>query len=74
MGKVIADVAKYASAENGCGGIPVVEKHCVGELVERGCECDEERWRHNKAVLVHRKVVVDAVEEEVGCDADSVVW
>jgi hypothetical protein len=37
----------------------------VGEIPEGGCEHQEHGWRHDKSVLVHRQIVVDAVEQEV---------
>lgn len=43
------------------------------ELVERCCKGDEEGWGHNEAILVHWKVVVDPVEEEMGCNTNAVV-
>lgn len=74
MRKVIAYVAENAATEHGCRSVPIIEEDCVGELVKWCCEGDKEGWWHDKAVLVHRKVVVDAVKEEVTCDADPVVW
>ena len=73
MGKVVADVAKYSTAEYGCRCIPIVEEDCVGELVERGCESDEEGRRHDKTVLVHREVMMNTMEKEVSCYADAIV-
>ena len=73
MGQVIADVAKDASTKYSYCCIPIVEKHCVGELVKGCCKGDEKSGWHNKAVLVHWKVVVDAVEEEVGCDSNAII-
>lgn len=74
MGQVIADVAKDAPTKHCYRGIPIVEEYCMRELVEGCCKGDEEGWRHDEAISVHRKVVMYAVEEEVGRDADSVVW
>ena len=45
----------------------------MGELVKRCCKGDEKGGWHNKAVLVHWEVVVDAVEEEVGCDSNAII-
>ena len=74
MGQVVAHVAEDATAVDGDGGVPVVEEDGVCELVEGGGEDDKEGGRHDEAVPVHRKIVVDAVKEEVRCYADSVVW
>ena len=74
MGQVIADVAKDSSTEHSYCCIPVIEKHCVCELVEGCCKCDEEGGGQNEAVLVHWKVMMDAVEKEMGCDTNAIVW
>jgi len=74
MGQVVTDVAKDPSTEHSCCCVPIIEENRVGELVERGCEHDEEGRRHDEAVSVHREVMVDAVEEEMGCYADSIIW
>jgi hypothetical protein len=45
----------------------------VCEFPERRREDDEERRGHYEPVPVHRKVVVDAVKEEVQGDSEAVV-
>ena len=74
MGQVIADVSKDPSTEHSYCCVPIVEEHCMCELVERCCKGDEEGGGHNEAILVHWKVVVDPVEEEMGCNTNAVVW
>lgn len=74
MCHVVADVAEKPAAKDGRGHAPVPEEQRVCQFPERNCEGDEEYGRHDEAILVHRQVVVDAVEQEVGCDADPVVW
>lgn len=71
--EVITYVAKYTTTEHSCCCVPVVEEDCMSELIEWCCESDEEGRRHDKAITVHREVVVDAVEKEVCRYADSVV-
>ena len=45
VGEIVANVAKNSTTEHRCRGVPVVEEDCMGELVERGCESNEEgRW------------------------------
>lgn len=73
VSQVIADVAKYSTTKYSRRSIPVVKEDCMCELVERSRESDEEGRRHDKTVSVHGEVVVDAMEEEVCCYADSVV-
>ena len=65
MRAIVADVAKNAAREDGDGGIPVVPEHCVCKLVERGGEHEEQSWRHDKSVFVHRQIMVDAVEDKM---------
>ena len=72
--KVVTNVAEDSTTEHGCCGIPIVKEDCVGELVEWCCKGNEKGGWHDKAVFIHRQVVVDSVEKEVTCDADSVVW
>ena len=45
--EVIANVAKYTSAERRCRCVPIIEEDCVGKLVEWGCEGQKEGWRHD---------------------------
>jgi hypothetical protein len=73
MGHVVAGVAKYAATVRSRGRIPVPEDECVCELPEGRGEQGEERRRHDKPVLVHGKIVMDAVEEEVEGDSDAVI-
>lgn len=73
VGHVVEGVAEDTAAEGSSGGEPVEEEDGVGELPEGSGQDDEEGGRHDEAVLVHGQVVVDAVEEEVGGDADAVV-
>lgn len=73
VGEIVADVAKDTATEDLQGCEPVVEEHCVGQLPERCSQNDEQcRW-HNQSVLVHWKIVVDTVKQEVQGQADSVI-
>lgn len=73
VGHVVEGVAKDTAAEGSRGGVPVVKQDGVGELPEGSGQDHEEGGWHDEAVLVHGQIVVDAVEEEVGSDADAVV-
>ena len=53
MRAVIADVAEYATAEDGGRGVPVIPEDSVCEFVEGNGEHDEEGGRHDEAVFVH---------------------
>lgn len=71
--QVVADIAKDAAAVDGRAEVPVVREDDTGQLPEWCGQHNEERGGHDQTVLVHRQVVVDAVEEEVEGDANSVV-
>ena len=73
MCQIVADVSEDTATEGGDGCVPIVEEDCVGEPVEGGCQGEEEGRGHDEAVSVHGEVVVNAVEDEVGCDAHAIV-
>lgn len=73
MGHVIADVAEDAATIDCRRSVPVVGEESVGEIPEGSCEHQEHGRRHDKPVLVHRQIVVNAVEQEVRSYAISVV-
>lgn len=73
VGHVVKGVAEDTAAEGSRGGVPVEEEDGVGKLPEGSSQDDEEGGRHDKAVLVHGQVVVDAVKEEMGSNADAVI-
>jgi hypothetical protein len=73
MGEIVANIAKYAATEDGCCGVPIVEEDCVCEFPEGCCESNEEcRW-HNESIFVHWKVMMNAMEKEMECEAYTVV-
>ena len=61
MCQIVAYVAEYASAEHGDCCVPIVEEDCMCKFIKRCCENEEEGWRHDEAVFVHWKIVMDAV-------------
>jgi hypothetical protein len=65
MRQVIADVPKYSSAEYRCCSMPVIEEDGMCQLPEWSRQCNEECRRHDKPILVHWKVVVNAMKEEM---------
>jgi hypothetical protein len=73
MRHVVADVTKYSTAVHRGGSIPVVREDGVSESIEWRCEDYEQRWRHDKTVSIHRKIVVNSVEKEVQADPDTVI-
>ena len=73
MGQVIADVPKHATAEHLHSREPVVRKDCVGKFPEWSGQYEEKGGWHDESIAVHRKIVVDTVEEEVESQSDTVV-
>ena len=74
MSQVVADVAKDASTEDRRCRVPTPEEDGVCQLPERDCKHPEQRRRHDQAKLVHREIMMNAVEYKVRRDADPVVW
>jgi hypothetical protein len=62
---IVERVAEYTTTVGSGCRIPVPEDDCVSELPERRSEDNEKCGRHDQSVLVHRKVVVDAMKEEM---------
>lgn len=73
VGQVVANVSEDSAAKHRHGCEPVVEEDCMGQLPEGNSQDHEQCRGHNKAVPVHREVVVNTVEEEVKSQADTVV-
>lgn len=73
VGQIIADVSEDTAAEHLHGRIPVVEENRLRQLPVGSCQYHKQcRW-HDKTILVHGEVVVDAVEQEVECQAGWVI-
>lgn len=71
--QVVAHVAEDAAAVRNETSVPVPEDDGLGKLPEWRSKGGEESRRHDKAILVHGKVVVDAVKHKVQSDANAVV-
>jgi hypothetical protein len=71
--QVIADVPEDATAKRCYSRVPVVIDDTVCEFPERCGEDEEHGGWHDEAVSVHGKIVVNAVEEEVKRDSDTIV-
>lgn len=63
--EVIADVSEDTSTEDGRCGIPIPEEDRVGKLPEGRSEDDEESGRHHQSQLIHGKIVMNTVEQEM---------
>lgn len=70
----IESVAQYASVEDIYRQIPVPVEHNVGQSIEKGSKDDQKYRRYYESVTIHWQVLIDALEKEVRCDADSIVW
>lgn len=73
MCHVIACVSKNASAVSSQGRVPVPRNYGVCEFPKGRGQHHEERRGHDKPVLVHGEVVMDAVEEEVEGEGNAVI-
>lgn len=73
MCEIVADVSKDAATVSCTSSIPVVEEYSMCKLPERSSQSSEERRRHDKTILVHRKIMMDAVKDEMKCDSNTVV-
>lgn len=73
MGQIVADVAKDTATVGSGGGIPAVVEERMGKVPEGGCEDHEKRRGHDQAILVHWKIVMNAVEQKVHGNTNSVV-
>jgi len=74
VGQIIADIAKDTSAEDSCSYVPVPIKDNVCEFPEGKCQDHEQRWRHDQPQFIHRKVVVNTMQEEMKSQGYTVVW
>ena len=70
---VVAGVSEHTTAERCSCDIPVPVKEGVGQLPERTDQGKEQRWRHDKPILVHGEVVVNAMKGEMQSYADSII-
>lgn len=61
MSQVVANVSENATAKNSSCNMPIPVKNGMSESPERDGEYDKKRRWHNKAVSIHRKVVVNAM-------------
>lgn len=73
VGKVVADVSEDTSTVGCHSSIPVVEKDGMSNLPERSSQSGKESRRHNQTVSIHRKIMVNTMENEMQTDTYSVV-
>jgi len=73
MCEIVADVSKDTATVGCTSSIPVVEEYSMCKLPERSSQSSEERRRHDKTILVHREIMMDAVKDEMKCDSNTVV-
>lgn len=70
---VIERVSKDAAAVCSRCRMPVPEDDAMREFPERCGQNNEECGWHNQPVLIHGQIMMNAMEEEVECDANTVV-
>lgn len=73
MRLIIAYVPKDSTTVHSHRGIPIIVEDCMSEFPEGCGEDDEEGGWHDEAIFVHGKVMVDAMKEKVGGDADAII-
>jgi hypothetical protein len=73
VSQIIANIAEDTTTENLYSRKPVVEEHGMCKLPERSCQNHEQCWGHDQSITVHGQVVVNAVEEEVQGQTDSII-
>lgn len=73
MGHVITDISKDTTTVRQHTGIPVVVEDRMRQLPKWSSKNDEQGRGHHKSIFVHGQVVMDAMQEEVQGDTNSVV-
>ena len=70
---VVARVAKQATTVRQQRRMPVVPQDGMRDLPKWRRKHGEQRGWHNQPVPIHRKIVMDAVEEKMRRNADAVI-
>jgi hypothetical protein len=70
---VVAGVSKDTTAVSSRSRVPVPADDSVCELPERRSQDNKKCRRHDQPVLVHGKIVVNAVEKEMESEADAII-
>ena len=70
---VVADISEDTTAVRQHTGIPVVVEDRMRQLPERSSKKNKQSRWHHKSILIHGQVVMDAVQEEMQDDANSIV-
>ena len=73
VGHVVADVAEDTATIHCQSSIPIVEEDSMSKLPEWRCQYNKESWGHDQAILVHRQVVMNTVEQEVESQSNTIV-
>ena len=71
--QVVADVSEDTATKDGGADIPVRGKNKVCKLPEWVCKNHEKGRGHHQSVFVHGQVVVNAMEQKVCSDTDTVI-
>lgn len=71
--KIVTDISKDTSAVGCYCSIPVVAEDAMSYPPKRSSQKSEESGWHNKTVPIHRKIMVDTVEDEMQSDSYTVI-
>jgi len=73
MRQIVANVAKYTTTVHCNSSIPIIEENGMSKFPEWSRDDYEHGWWHDEAIFVHGKVMVNAMEKEMECNADTVI-
>ncbi len=73
MCQIIHHVTENSATVDGRPKMPVEGEERVRQLPERRRKDQKESRRHDQTILIHRQVVMNAMEQEVHCKANPVV-
>jgi hypothetical protein len=71
--QVVAYISKDTTTIHGSTHVPILPEDGVRQFPKRSGKSHEQCWRHNKPKPIHRKVMVNAVNEEVSRYEDSII-
>lgn len=73
VSQIIADVAENAAAVDSSASMPAIHEDGLSKVPEWSCQSHEESRGHDKSVLVHGQVMVNAMKQKVQGDAHAVI-
>lgn len=73
MCKIVAHISENTTTEHTSRDVPVPPKYCMRKVPKGRSKSGEHCRRHNEPELVHGKVMVNTVKEEVHCNTNTVI-